>query len=58
VLFVGDSITGGWRTGANAELWKKQYFAPLNAYNLGVAGDMTEHILWRLGNGELEAFRR
>jgi lysophospholipase L1-like esterase len=52
VLFVGDSIVGFWRRGANQESWKK-WIEPLNAYNLGVPGDMTEHILWRLANGEL-----
>jgi len=52
VLFVGDSIVGFWRRGSNLASWNK-YIAPLNAYNLGIPGDYTEHILWRLSNGEL-----
>jgi lysophospholipase L1-like esterase len=52
VVFVGDSLIGFWRRGANQESWKK-FIVPLNAYNLGVPSDMTEHVLWRLSNGEL-----
>jgi lysophospholipase L1-like esterase len=52
VLFVGDSLVGFWRRPGNVASWKK-LIAPLNACNLGVAGDMTENILWRLSNGEL-----
>ena len=52
VIFVGDSVGGFWRRGENQESWKR-FIAPLNAYNIGVPGDMTEHILWRLSNGEL-----
>jgi lysophospholipase L1-like esterase len=52
VMFVGDSLMSFWRRPGNIESWKKQ-IDPLNAYNLGVPGDMTENILWRLSNGEL-----
>jgi lysophospholipase L1-like esterase len=52
VLFIGDSIIGYWRRGAGQASWKK-YIAPLNAYNLGVPGDMTEQMLWRIANGEV-----
>jgi len=51
ILFIGDSITQGWE-GAGAAVWAKQ-FAPLNALNLGISGDRTEHVLWRLQNGHL-----
>jgi lysophospholipase L1-like esterase len=51
VVFVGDSITQGWE-GDGAELWQKQ-FAPLGALNLGVSGDRTEHVLWRLAQAPL-----
>lgn len=50
VLFLGDSITEGWR---GQEAWK-QFFEPLRAANFGIAGDRTQHLLWRLQNGELE----
>ena len=51
VIFVGDSITQGWE-GHGAKLWEK-YFAPLQAINLGISGDRTEHVQWRLENGHL-----
>ncbi|CAM9659593.1 unnamed protein product [Ectocarpus fasciculatus] len=61
VLVLGDSITeellgkeggktkSGW---GSLDVWL-QYFAYLGAINLGVAGDQTQHLLWRLQNGEL-----
>jgi lysophospholipase L1-like esterase len=52
VLFVGDSITQGWETSGRA-LWK-QHYEPLKAANFSIAGDRTEHVLWRLSNGELD----
>jgi lysophospholipase L1-like esterase len=50
LLFVGDSITEGW---GNNSVWQKTY-APLNAANIGIGGDTTENVLWRLENGEVE----
>lgn len=29
-------------------------FAPLNSLNFGIGGDCTEHVLWRIENGELD----
>jgi lysophospholipase L1-like esterase len=55
LLFLGDSITDGWRSGGKA-IWDK-YFAPLKAANFGISGDRTEHVIWRLRNGELEGFQ-
>lgn len=52
VLFLGDSITAGWR-GAGKEAWARD-FAPLKAANFGIGGDRTQHVLWRITNGELE----
>jgi lysophospholipase L1-like esterase len=52
VIFVGDSITQGWE-GNGAAIWKK-HLAPLGAINLGISGDCTEHVLWRLKNGHLQ----
>lgn len=53
VLFLGDSITDGWRRQA---AWK-EHFAPLKAANFGIGGDRTQHVLWRLQNGELEGIQ-
>lgn len=54
VLFLGDSITDGWRT-RGKEIWDREY-APLKAANFGIGGDRTEHVLWRLRNGEAEGY--
>ena len=53
VLFMGDSITDGWRNGAQRKIWDAT-FAPLKAANFGISGDRTQHVLWRLQNGEFE----
>jgi len=51
VVFFGDSITDYWPIeGENT--WSR--FAIYNPANFGVSGDRTEHLLWRLQNGELE----
>ena len=55
VLFMGDSITDGWRT-RGKEVWDREY-APLKAANFGIGGDRTEHVLWRLRNGEAEGYQ-
>jgi lysophospholipase L1-like esterase len=53
LAFLGDSITQGWE-GEGKRAWN-QYYAPLGAANFGFSGDRTEHVLWRLKNGELLA---
>jgi lysophospholipase L1-like esterase len=55
LLFVGDSITDGWRGGGKA-IWDK-YFGPFKPANFGISGDRTEHVIWRLRNGELEGIQ-
>jgi lysophospholipase L1-like esterase len=55
LLFLGDSICDGWRGGGKA-VWDKEY-APLNAANFGIGGDRTQHLLWRLQNGELSGIK-
>jgi len=55
VLFIGDSITQGWE-GAGKAAWEK-YFAPRKAMNAGIGGDRTQHILWRLENGNIEGIK-
>lgn len=51
VVFIGDSITQGWDD-AGRRPWDRE-FAPLRAGNFGFSGDRTEHVLWRLENGEV-----
>ncbi len=48
---VGDSITEGWRLDGKA-VWPRRY-ARRHALNLGLGGDQTGHLLWRLGHGNL-----
>lgn len=55
LLFLGDSITDGWRS-TGKQVWE-QFFAPLQAANFGISGDRTEHVIWRLQHGELEGIR-
>lgn len=50
VLFLGDSITEGW---GNNAVWQKSY-APRKAVNLGIGGDTTQNVLWRIQNGEID----
>lgn len=62
VLFLGDSITDGWRgfnpknKSGGKNVWDKT-FAPLKAANFGIGGDRTEHVLWRIQNGELDGIK-
>jgi beta-glucosidase len=55
VIFMGDSITQGWE-GEGKEVWA-HYYAHRNAVNLGIGGDRTQHVLWRLNNGNLNGIR-
>jgi lysophospholipase L1-like esterase len=51
LLFLGDSITDAW-PGRGKESWAK--FAPYHPADFGISGDRTEHLLWRITNGELD----
>lgn len=50
VIFLGDSITQGWE-GAGKKAWAET-FAPMKAVNLGISGDRTTHVLWRITEGK------
>src|SRR5262249_12590428 len=39
--------------GPGGKIFESQ-FKPMNAINLGIGGDRTQHVLWRLQNGEIE----
>jgi beta-glucosidase len=52
LIFVGDSITQRWdRQGT--QIWRK-YYSHRNAVNLGVDGDRTQNVLWRLDHGNID----
>jgi lysophospholipase L1-like esterase len=56
LYFLGDSITRRWGALDYPDFlghWN-QTFHGWNAANFGWGGDRTEHILWRLENGELD----
>ncbi len=56
VLFLGDSITDAWRGKAAQPTWDK-YFVPHKPANFGIGGDRTQHVLWRIRNGELDGIK-
>ena len=51
VLLVGDSITIQW-----GNSWKK-HFPDLKAVNIGIGGDKTQNVLWRLDHGGVEGLQ-
>ena len=53
-LLLGDSITAGWN--GKKEIWDKA-FAQYKPANFGIGGDRTQHVLWRITNGELEGIK-
>lgn len=50
VIFIGDSLV---QLMAHVGDWDRQV-APLHCLNFGIGGDRTEHVLWRVVNGELD----
>jgi lysophospholipase L1-like esterase len=51
IAFIGDSITQGWE--AAGEPWQK-FYGNRRCLNFGVVGDLTENVLWRLENGQID----
>lgn len=51
VLFLGDSITEGWVL--VPQLWEN-HFGRYQPANFGSSGDRTQHVLWRIKQGELD----
>ena len=56
LVFLGDSITAGWGGKDNQPIWNKAFGAYTPA-NFGIGGDRTQHVLWRILNGELEVIK-
>jgi lysophospholipase L1-like esterase len=47
VIFLGDSITHGWE---GQRAWQ-EHFGSFKPVNLGIGGDQTGHVLWRITDG-------
>lgn len=54
LVFLGDSITQGW--GKQTAIWDKA-FGQYKPANFGIGGDRTQHVLWRITNGELDGIK-
>jgi len=52
LIFDGDSITDFWQSKGQA-VWNERY-AKLNAFDFGFWGDGTQHLLWRLNEGQAD----
>jgi lysophospholipase L1-like esterase len=60
MIMIGDSITHRWEERPDRQdivsgkkVWDK-YYAHRNVLNMGIDGDRTQNVLWRLQNGELD----
>jgi len=59
LIWLGDSITQDWELDGPepsrtfSPIWQR-FYGDRHAVNLGFKGDSTAHLLWRMGNGELD----
>ena len=60
VLLVGDSITQQWGspldTGTLNDSWRKR-FATYRTINIGIGGDKSQNVLWRLDHGGVDGLQ-
>jgi len=52
LVFDGDSITDNWQRSGH-DVWAQRYGA-IKAIDIGIGGDQTQHVLWRVQHGDLE----
>lgn len=62
VILLGDSITQGWggpgrHVGSVAGAAYDQFLGGYRAVNMGMSGDRTQHLLWRIENGAVDQVR-
>lgn len=55
-VLLGDSISQGWagpgrQVGGAGGAARKRHLDQFNVVSLGISGDRTQHVLWRLDNG-------
>jgi len=55
LIFDGDSITDGWQ-GRGKQIWADRY-ARFGAFDFAIGGDRTQHLLWRLSQGQVDHLR-
>lgn len=55
LVFIGDSITHGWENSGKAT-WEN-FYGNRKALNIGYSADRTEHVIWRLLNGEFDGYK-
>jgi lysophospholipase L1-like esterase len=59
LVLLGNSITQGWG-GEGRSVWSAapaiwdSLLKPMNAANFGISGDRTQHLLWRIQNGNFD----
>ena len=54
LMFIGDSIVQNWKYPEDGKpVWDK-FYGKRHATNLGIGGDRTEQVLWRLTHGNLD----
>ncbi len=51
LLFLGDSITRQW---VNVPHIWEHYYGQYNPAGFGIGGDQTQHVIWRIDQGELD----
>ena len=52
LVYIGDSIVGNWKW-EGKPVWD-HYYAKRNGAILGISGDRTQQVLWRLQNGNVD----
>ncbi len=52
LVFLGDSITHYWES-FGKEVWA-EYYGDRKAVNFGCGADRTQHVLWRIDNGNFD----
>lgn len=62
VVLLGDSITQSWggpgrSVGSPGGAAREKHFGQWDTLNFGISGDRTQHLLWRIENGNFEGIR-
>ena len=55
IAFIGDSITENWAKNGK-KVWDK-YYSARHAFNYGIGGDKTEHVLYRIEKKEFDGLK-